>query len=129
MQKITFQTGGTGTGGAGAGGAGTTADGSTFDMAKLYAILQQIKQAATGTTTWGSGVSGTQLDTNQLNAILKQLQAGAGTGTGTGVGTGTGGSGTGNTWSSWSKSGNFSVDLPTGVFITSGGKAATITGE
>ena len=93
-------------------------------MAKLYAILKQIQQATTGTTSWGSGMSGTQLDTSQLNAILKQLQAGAGTGTGTGKGTGTG-----NTWSSWSKSGNWSVDLPTGVFITSGGKAATISGE
>ena len=75
-------------------------------------------------------MSGTQLDTNQLNAILKQLQAGTGTETGTGAGLGTGGgTGSGTTWSSWSQSGNFSVDLPTGVFITSGGKAATITGE
>ena len=87
-------------------------------MAKLNAILRQIQQASTG-NTWDSGMSGTQLDTTKLDAILKQLQAGAATGSGTG-------------WSdggSWYKSGNWSVNIPPSVFITSGGKAATIKGE
>ena len=87
-------------------------------MAKLNAILRQIQQASTG-NTWDSGMSGTQLDTTKLDAILKQLQAGAATGSGTG-------------WSdggSWYKSGNWSVNIPPSVFITSGGKAATIKGK
>ena len=82
-------------------------------MAKINELLKQIQQASSG-TGWSSGISGTQLDTNKLNDILKQIQAGNETGWNRGTG--------------WSSSGNWSMGIPTGVFITSGGKAAKISG-
>ena len=96
------------------GSTGGTNTGTQLDMAKLQEMLKQIQQASSG-TSWNSGISGTQLDTQKLNAFLKQLQAAT----------------NGTSWSSgsgWSTSGNWSSSIPTDMFITSGGKAAQISG-